>query len=83
MKYDLILGMHWLSTYHAHVDYDQKRISFNLEGTTKFIFEEIKNKLHIPLILAIKADKLLKHGYQGYVATIVDKKDDEVKKLKK
>ena len=28
MEYDLILGMDWLSIYHAHVDCRQKKIIF-------------------------------------------------------
>jgi len=32
MDYDLILGMDWLSTYHTHVDYRQKKIIFKMVG---------------------------------------------------
>ena len=42
MEYDLILEIHWLSTYHALVDYHQKWTTFKLEGTTKFIFEGLR-----------------------------------------
>ena len=50
-----------------------------MEGAPKYVlFEGMKNKLNIPIISAIKAAKLLRHGYRGFMATVVDKKDDEI-----
>jgi len=77
-EYDRILEMNWLSTYHARVNWHQKKTIF-LEGAPKYVlFEGMKNKLNIPIISAIKAAKLLRHGYRGFMATVVDKKDDEI-----
>ena len=39
----------------------------------------MKDKLNIPIISAIKVTKLLKHGCQGFLAAVVDKKDNELK----
>ena len=39
MEYDIILGMDWLSAYHAHVDYHQKRIIFKFEGAPEKVYE--------------------------------------------
>ena len=37
------------------------------------------NKISIPVISALKATKLLMHGCQGFLATIIDKKGVETK----
>ena len=47
MEYDAILGMDWLSTYHAHVDYHQKRVTFKMKGVLEFIFEGVKDGMKI------------------------------------
>ena len=44
IEYNVILGMDWLSTCHAHVDCHQKRVTFNIEGVPKFTYEGTKNK---------------------------------------
>ena len=79
MEYDLILGMDWLSTYRAHVDCYQKIIIFKLEGAPEKVYEGTKNKISIPVISALKATKLLRHGCQGFLATIIDKEGMETK----
>ena len=66
MEYDIILGMDWLSTYHAHVDCRLKKIIFKMEGGPKYVFEGVKNKVNIPVISASKATKLLRHGVEGF-----------------
>jgi len=58
IEYDVILGMDWLSSCYAQVNCHQKRIMFRMNGIYKFIFEE--NQYNIPVILVIKATKLLK-----------------------
>ena len=66
MEYDIILGMDWLSTYHAHVDCHLKKIIFKMPGAPEYVFEGTKNKISIPVISALKATKLLRHGCQGF-----------------
>jgi len=79
MEYDIILGMDWLSTYHAHVDCHLKRIIFKMARTPEYMFEGAKNKVSIPMISALKATKLLRHGCQGFLATLIDKEKEEVR----
>ena len=59
MEYDVILGMSWLSTHHAHVDCHQKRVTFIMEGIPEFTFEGVRDEMKIQIISAIKATKLL------------------------
>ena len=66
MEYNVILGMDWLSTCHAHVDCHQKWVTFKIEGVPKSTYEGTKNKQSIPIISVIKATKLLRKGWQSY-----------------
>jgi len=79
MEYDVILGMDWLSTHHAHVDCHQKRITFKMEGIPEFTFEGVKDEIKMQIILAIKATKLLRQGCWGFLASVIDKKEAELK----
>ena len=79
MEYDIILGMDWLSTYHAHVDCHLKKIIFKMPGAPEYMFEGTKNKVSIPVISALKATKLLRHGCQGFLTTLIDKEKEEVR----
>jgi len=38
MEYNIILGIDWLSTYHASVDCYKKRVIFKMKGVPEFIF---------------------------------------------
>lgn len=71
--FDMILGMDFLSFYHAHMDCFEKRVLFKVPGEAEFYFQGdvVKSPMHV--IFAIKAMKLLKRGCQGYLAHVVDK----------
>jgi len=71
--------MDWLSTYRAHVDCHQKRIIFKLKEIPEYVYEGMKNKINIPIILTLKATKLLRHMCQGFLATIIDKEGEKTK----
>jgi len=66
MEYDAILGMDWLSTYHAHVDCHQKRVTFKMEEITEFTFEGVKNEKRIHIISTTKTTKLLRRGCRDF-----------------
>jgi len=79
MEYNIILGMNWLSTYHAHVDYHQKKIIFKMARAPEYVYEGTKNKVSIPVLSALKATKLLRHGCREFLATLIDKKNKQVR----
>jgi len=79
MEYDTILGMDWLSNHHTHVDCYHKRVTFKRKGTPKFTFEGVKNEKKVQIILAFKTTKLLRRGCQGFLATVMDKNETELK----
>ena len=37
--FDVILGVNWLATYHASVDYHGKRVNFQIPGELTFSFD--------------------------------------------
>ncbi|KAM6557670.1 hypothetical protein CsatB_004689 [Cannabis sativa] len=71
--YDLILGMDWLSRHGATIDCRKRTVTFTPESGEAFIFEGIKVKSSLPLVTALKAQKMIRAGCQAYLASIVDK----------
>ncbi|XP_060965314.1 uncharacterized protein LOC133034278 [Cannabis sativa] len=71
--YDLILGMDWLSRHGATIDCRKRTVTFTPESGEAFIFEGIKVKSSLPLVTALKAQRMICAGCQAYLASIVDK----------
>jgi hypothetical protein len=70
--FDVILGMDWLSRYHASVDCHKKRVIFQIPGEEEFSFENGQVRPRVPLISAVKARKLLWTGCEGFLAAVVE-----------
>ena len=71
--------MDWLSNHYAHVDCYHKRITFKRKGTLGFTFEGVKNEKKVQIMSAFKTTKLLRRGCQGFLATVIDKNETELK----
>ena len=74
--FDIILGMHWLATHHVLVGCFAKRVTFRISGQPKFCFEGSSSHTSVQLILVMKDQSLLKKGYQGYLAYVVENDKD-------
>jgi hypothetical protein len=72
--FDIILGMDWLSKYHACVDCFCKDILFKPLGAAKFKIQGDRNIGALKLISAIQATKLLRSGCSGYLACVTEEK---------
>ena len=70
--YEVILGMDWLSKYHATIDCKKKIVTFRLPGEKEFCFMGTIDKLRTPVISSMKARRLLDNGCVGYLACVVD-----------
>ncbi|XP_028065034.1 uncharacterized protein LOC114268123 [Camellia sinensis] len=70
--FDIILGMDWLSKYHATIDCVSKQVTFQLPGQSEFVFKGQRVVSPPYLIFAMKACKLLQKGCQGYLCSILD-----------
>ena len=58
--YDTILGIDWLSTHHAVIDCQKKRVIFQSPEGEKFEFKGTSRSKLVPTISALKAKRLLK-----------------------
>ena len=72
LEFDVILGMEWLSANYATMDCYRKKITFKPLGVPEFIFQGYHNGSPSTLISAITARRLLKKGFQGYLAHVRD-----------
>ena len=57
--FDVILGIDWLSSHRASVDYFTKRIVFRKPGYPELEFEGDRRILHTCVISALEAKRLL------------------------
>ncbi|TXG69298.1 hypothetical protein EZV62_004233 [Acer yangbiense] len=69
--FDVILGMDWLSAYHACVDCFTKDIVFHIPGQTEFRFQDARKSHVRGFISMIKASKMLSRGCEGFLANVV------------
>ncbi|XP_077248863.1 uncharacterized protein LOC143888354 [Tasmannia lanceolata] len=75
--FKVILGMDWLASYHASVDCFHKVVVFRIPGEEEFMFEGVKRPGKIKIIAALRAQKMLSRGCEGFLA-YVKKEDDGV-----
>ncbi|XP_052197391.1 uncharacterized protein LOC127804559 [Diospyros lotus] len=68
--FDLILGMDWLSRHYAKVDCRCKVIHFESPHQPVISYRGIKPMSSTPMISAMKAKKLMRHGCEAYLAFV-------------
>ena len=74
--FDIILGMDWLSSYHASIGCCCKEVTFNMPGEEEFKFTGERNVTPTCLISATKFYELLKKGCEGYLSHVVDTRQE-------
>ncbi|XXG62687.1 hypothetical protein AAC387_Pa05g1002 [Persea americana] len=73
--FDVILGMDWLAGYHATMDCFHRTLTFKLEETpTGVLFQGERRNSYPRFISALNADRLVRSGYEGYLAFIKEDK---------
>ena len=73
--FDVILGMDWLSRHHATVDCYRKEVRFCRPGQTEVVFYGLRKTLTNSIMTAMKANKMLRKLYQGYLAYAIELRD--------
>ena len=73
--FDVILGMDWLSRHHATVDCYRKEVRFCRPGQTEVVFYGLRKTLTNSIMTAMKANKMLRKSYQGYLAYAIELRD--------
>ena len=75
--FDVILGMDWKASYHASVHCFEKEVVFKPPGESDFLFKASCLPFMSPVISCIQANRLLKKGCQGFLASVVDLQSGE------
>ena len=73
--FDVILGMDWLSKHHATVDCYRKEVRFRRLGEIEVVFYGLRKTLPNSIMTAMKASKMLRKSYQGYLAYAIEVRD--------
>ena len=76
--FDVILGMDWLSTHRALVDYFTKKVVFRKLRFPKLEFEGDRRVLPTCVISILEAKRLLHKGCEAYLAHMIDTSTSKV-----
>ncbi|GJU99473.1 putative reverse transcriptase domain-containing protein [Tanacetum coccineum] len=79
-SFDVVIGMDWLSKYHARIICDEKVVHIPINGETLIIRGD-QSKTRLSLISCIKTERYISRGCQVFIAQVMEKKSDE-KRLK-
>nr|GEY75286.1 putative reverse transcriptase domain-containing protein [Tanacetum cinerariifolium] len=75
-KFDIIMGMYWLTEHHATIDCRSYRVIFGDMHAPEFIYHGFLPGKSMQIISALQARTLLSHGCEGFLATIHDTTSD-------
>ncbi|GJV59677.1 putative reverse transcriptase domain-containing protein, partial [Tanacetum coccineum] len=75
-SFDVVIGMDWLSKYHARIICDEKVVHIPIDGETLIIRGD-RSKTRLSLISCIKTERYISRGYQVFVAQVMEKKSDK------
>ncbi|GJW32101.1 putative reverse transcriptase domain-containing protein [Tanacetum coccineum] len=75
-SFDVVIGMDWLSKYHARIICDEKVVHIPIDGETLIIRGD-RSKTRLSLISCIKTKRYISRGYQVFIAQVMEKKSDE------
>nr|GEX32610.1 reverse transcriptase domain-containing protein [Tanacetum cinerariifolium] len=73
---DVVIGMDWLSKYHAIIIYDEKAVHILINGET-LIIQGDRSKTRLSLISCIKTERYISKGCQVLVAQVMEKKSKD------
>ena len=74
--FDIVLGMDWLSKHRATLDCYKKEVGLVRPEELGVIFRGIRREIAYSLINAMTASKMLQKGCQGYLAFVVDMRQE-------
>ena len=79
LEFDVILGMDFLSKYHAKVDCFKKKVWLTKSDGVEVVFKGRRRILPTCVISAVKARKLLSKGCEAYLAYVTEAKAEKLK----
>ncbi|GKB32961.1 putative reverse transcriptase domain-containing protein [Tanacetum coccineum] len=75
-SFDVVIGMYWLSKYHARIICDEKVVHIPIDGETLIIRGD-RSKTRLSLISCIKTERYISREYQVFIAQVMKKKSDK------
>ncbi|GKD77900.1 putative reverse transcriptase domain-containing protein [Tanacetum coccineum] len=75
-SFDVVIGMDWLSKYHAKILCNEKVVHILIDGETLIIRGD-RSKTRLNLISHIKTKKYISRGCQIFIAQVMEKMSDE------
>ena len=70
--FDVVLGMDWLSRHRATLDCYKKEVKLYRPDKLEVKFRGIRRELSSNMISTMVAQRMLRKGYQGYLAYMVE-----------
>ncbi|GKB46818.1 putative reverse transcriptase domain-containing protein [Tanacetum coccineum] len=75
-SFDVVIGMDWLSKYHARIICDEKVVHIPIDSETLIIRGD-QSKTRLSLISCIKTERYISRGCQVFIAQVMEKKSDD------
>nr|GEY04979.1 putative reverse transcriptase domain-containing protein [Tanacetum cinerariifolium] len=75
-SFNVVIGMDWLSKYHARIISDEKVVHIPIDDETLIIRGD-RSKTRLNLISCIKTERYISRGCQVFIAQVMEKKSDE------
>ncbi|GKD91166.1 putative reverse transcriptase domain-containing protein [Tanacetum coccineum] len=75
-SFDVIIGMDWLSKYHARIICDEKVAHIPIDSETLIIRGD-QSKTRLNLVSCIKIERYILRGCQVFIAQVMEKKSDD------
>ncbi|GJT14422.1 putative reverse transcriptase domain-containing protein [Tanacetum coccineum] len=75
-SFDIVIGIDWLSKYHARIICDEKVIHIPINGETLIIRCD-QSKTRLNLISSIKTEGYISRGCQVFLIQVMEKKSDK------
>ena len=75
----MILGMDWLSRHHATMECFRKEVKFCRSGEPEITFCGVRKILSSSMMSMMMAGKMLRKSYPGYLAYVVEVRDDDMR----
>ncbi|GKD62283.1 putative reverse transcriptase domain-containing protein, partial [Tanacetum coccineum] len=79
-SFDIVIGMDWLSKYHAKILCDEKVVHIPINGETLIIRGD-RSKTRLNLISCIKTERYISRGCQVFMIQVMEKKKPDEKRL--
>nr|GEW99404.1 putative reverse transcriptase domain-containing protein [Tanacetum cinerariifolium] len=80
-SFDVVIGMDWLSKYHAKILCDKRFIHIPIDSETMIIRGD-RSKTRLNLISCIKTKRYISRGCQSFMIQVMEKKKSEKKRIK-